>query len=91
MEIVRELTTIFGEPEYIVMEFATEDGEKGKRQKSRKQQWESNVKVNKLKSVDDYKKLLKSLQMRILTFKMISYGFIYLKTENVCILMKAYI
>ncbi|PKE19367.1 type II CRISPR RNA-guided endonuclease Cas9 [Macrococcoides caseolyticum] len=58
LEIVRELTSIFGEPEYIVMEFATEDGEKGKRQKSRKQQWESNVKVYKLKSVDDYKKVI---------------------------------
>lgn len=58
LEIVRELTSIFGEPEYIVMEFATEDGEKGKRQKSRKQQWESNVKVDKLKSVDDYKKVI---------------------------------
>lgn len=58
LEIVRELTFIFGEPEYIVMEFATEDGEKGKRQKSRKQQWESNIKVNKLKSVADYKKVI---------------------------------
>ncbi|MFC6118318.1 type II CRISPR RNA-guided endonuclease Cas9 [Macrococcoides bohemicum] len=58
LEIVRELTTIFGEPEYIVMEFATEDGEKAKRQKSRKQQWDSNIKVNKLKSVADYKKVI---------------------------------
>ncbi|WBF53233.1 type II CRISPR RNA-guided endonuclease Cas9 [Macrococcoides canis] len=58
LEIVRELTSIFGEPEYIVMEFATEDGEKGKRQKSRKQQWESNIKNNKLKSIPEYKEII---------------------------------
>ncbi|UJS27458.1 type II CRISPR RNA-guided endonuclease Cas9 [Macrococcoides canis] len=58
LEIVRELTSIFGEPEYIVMEFATEDEEKGKRQKSRKQQWESLVKDKKLYSIDEYKKII---------------------------------
>ncbi|QIH76705.1 type II CRISPR RNA-guided endonuclease Cas9 [Macrococcoides canis] len=58
LEIVRELTSIFGDPEYIVMEFATEDGEKGKRQKSRKQQWESNIKNNKLKSIPEYKEII---------------------------------
>ncbi|QHW37594.1 type II CRISPR RNA-guided endonuclease Cas9 [Staphylococcus ursi] len=58
IKLVRELTSIFGEPEKIIMEFATEDQQKGKKQKSRKQLWDDNVKKNKLKSVDEYKYII---------------------------------
>ncbi|HCT0583512.1 TPA: type II CRISPR RNA-guided endonuclease Cas9, partial [Staphylococcus pseudintermedius] len=47
IKLVRELTSIFGEPEKIIMEFATEDQQKGKKQKSRKQLWDDNIKKNK--------------------------------------------
>ncbi|MEJ7541273.1 type II CRISPR RNA-guided endonuclease Cas9 [Staphylococcus intermedius] len=58
IKLVRELTSIFGEPEKIIMEFATEDQQKGKKQKSRKQLWDDNIKKNKLKSVDEYKHII---------------------------------
>lgn len=58
IKLVRELTSIFGEPEKIIMEFATEDQQKGKKQKSRKQLWDDNIKKNKLKSVDEYKYII---------------------------------
>lgn len=59
IKVVRELTSIFGEPQKIIMEFATEDQDKGKRQKSRKQIWDDIVKKNKLKSMDEYKEIIK--------------------------------
>ncbi|MBI5974693.1 type II CRISPR RNA-guided endonuclease Cas9 [Staphylococcus canis] len=58
IKLVRELTSIFGEPEKIIIEFATEDGEKGKRQKTRKQSWEQNIKDKKLKSIEEYQHII---------------------------------
>ncbi|WP_341777462.1 type II CRISPR RNA-guided endonuclease Cas9 [Macrococcus bovicus] len=69
LEIVREITSIFGEPENIVMEFATEDGEKGRRQKSRQQQWDSLIKDKKLKSINEYKEVIEESQEEDFDFR----------------------
>ncbi|TDL98237.1 type II CRISPR RNA-guided endonuclease Cas9 [Macrococcus brunensis] len=69
LEIVRELVSIFGEPSEIIIEFATEDGEKGKRQKSRKQIWEDTIKNNGLNSIDEYKNVIEEATETDFNFK----------------------
>ncbi|TDM12137.1 type II CRISPR RNA-guided endonuclease Cas9 [Macrococcus lamae] len=69
LEIVRELVSIFGEPSEIVMEFAREDGEKGKKQKSRKQIWEDTIKNNGLNSIDEYKMVIEEAAGTDFNFK----------------------
>ena len=49
IKMVREISNLFGAPEKIIIEFATEDQAKGKRQKSRSELWDDLVKKNNLK------------------------------------------
>ena len=62
IQIVREISELIGEPENIVMEFAREDGEKGLRQKSRKETWLDNIKLHKLDRDDAYSEIIKEAE-----------------------------
>ncbi|UXV34195.1 type II CRISPR RNA-guided endonuclease Cas9 [Staphylococcus sp. IVB6181] len=62
IKMVREITSILGEPEKIVIEFATEDQEKGKRQKSRSELWDDLVKKHNLKRNKEFSALFEELK-----------------------------
>ncbi|PNZ35818.1 type II CRISPR RNA-guided endonuclease Cas9, partial [Staphylococcus lutrae] len=59
VKLVRELTSIFGTPEKIIIEFAKEDQIKGRRSKTLKQMWENNVKKKGLKSDEAFRDIIK--------------------------------
>ncbi|UXR46858.1 type II CRISPR RNA-guided endonuclease Cas9 [Staphylococcus simulans] len=61
-KIVREISNLFGAPEKIIIEFATEDQVKGKRQKSRSELWDDLVKKNNLKRNKEFKGLFEELK-----------------------------
>lgn len=62
IKIVREINEIFGAPEKIIIEFATEDQVKGKRQKSRSEMWDDLVKKHNLKRNKEFKDLFEELK-----------------------------
>lgn len=62
IKMVREITSLLGEPEKIVIEFATEDQVKGKRQKSRSELWDALVKKNNLKKNKEFNALFEELK-----------------------------
>ncbi|UXV43269.1 type II CRISPR RNA-guided endonuclease Cas9 [Staphylococcus simulans] len=62
IKMVREISDLFGAPEKIIIEFATEDQVKGKRQKSRSELWDDLVKKNNLKRNKEFKGLFEELK-----------------------------
>lgn len=62
IKMVREISDLFGAPEKIIIEFATEDQAKGKRQKSRSELWDDLVKKNNLKRNKEFKDLFEELK-----------------------------
>ncbi|WP_259341796.1 type II CRISPR RNA-guided endonuclease Cas9, partial [Staphylococcus simulans] len=60
--MVREISNLFGAPEKIIIEFATEDQAKGKRQKSRSELWDDLVKKNNLKRNKEFEGLFEELK-----------------------------
>lgn len=62
IKMVREISGLFGAPEKIIIEFATEDQVKGKRQKSRSELWDDLVKKNNLKRNKEFKDLFEELK-----------------------------
>ncbi|GEP84191.1 CRISPR-associated protein, Csn1 family [Staphylococcus piscifermentans] len=63
IKMVREISGIFGVPEKIIIEFATEDQVKGKRQKSRSELWDDLVKKHNLKRNKEFKDLFEELKV----------------------------
>ncbi|WP_264291123.1 type II CRISPR RNA-guided endonuclease Cas9 [Staphylococcus simulans] len=62
IKMVREISNLFGAPEKIIIEFATEDQAKGKRQKSRSELWDDLVKKNNLKRNKEFEGLFEELK-----------------------------
>lgn len=62
IKMVREISNLFGAPEKIIIEFATEDQVKGKRQKSRSELWDDLVKKNNLKRNKEFKGLFEEIK-----------------------------
>ncbi|WP_275128303.1 type II CRISPR RNA-guided endonuclease Cas9, partial [Staphylococcus nepalensis] len=60
--MVREISNLFGAPEKIIIEFATEDQAKGKRQKSRSELWDDLVKKNNLQRNKEFEGLFEELK-----------------------------